>query len=325
MAVMEGIPAPGMGGFLVSALGSLGVFLAVRALLERPLRGRRREQLWHITPEEGPIVAYEQEEAPLFRSPFLEEVMGRPLRQAGALLAGLSRLAGGPEELKRKLERAGTGLSPAAYYGQRLLWGLVGAVLTAVVGAAGLLPLPFWSWLLVGMVLSFVPAYDLEARLRRRQQLLGQQVPALVDMLQTLISAGSGAEQALVTAARSMPDPLGRELREMMRRARLGEFTPGRGLADLAREEGLLELGLVADLWQSAEETGMPLGERLRELSVQMREMKRLRQREEASRATVRVLFPIAVFILVPLLVVLLFPACNELILRGTLTEVTGR
>jgi tight adherence protein C len=322
---MDGMPAPGTGGLLVSALGSLGVFLAARALLERPLRRRRLEQLRRITPVEGPVVAGERQEASLFRSPLLEELVGRPLRQAGAMLAGASRLAGGAEELTTKLDRAGTGLSPAAYYGQRLLWALVGTVTAAVAGATGLLPLPFWSWLLVGIASSFVPAYDLEARLRRRQQLLGQQAPALVDMLQTMVSAGSGPEQALEAAARSLPDPLGRELREVMRRARLGEVTPGKGLADLAREEGLLELGLVADLWQSAEEAGMPIGERLRELSVQMREMKRLRQREEASRATVRVLFPIALFILVPLMVVLMFPACNELLLRGTLTEVTGR
>jgi len=100
--------------------------------------------------------------------------------------------------------------------------------------------------------------------------------------------------------------------------------TPGEGLAHVARQEGLLELGLVADLWQTAETTGMPLGERLRELGVQMREMRRIAQREEASRATVRVLFPIAFFILVPLMVVLLFPACNELILKGTLQTATG-
>ena len=322
---MMEMPAPGMGGLVVSALGGLGVFLMARALLDLPRRRGRQVRLWRITPVEAPLVAEERRESPLFRSRLLEELVGRPLRQAGAMLMGVSRLGGGPEELARKLDRAGTGLSPAAYYGQRLLWALVGMVLIAAVGLVGLVPLPFWSWLALGLLLSFVPAYDLEARLRKRQQLLEQQVPALLDMVETMVSAGSGPEQALSAAARSLPDPLGRELREVMRRARLGEVTPGRGLADLAREEGLLELGLVADLWQSAEEAGAPIGERLRELSTQMREMKRLKQREEASRATVRVLFPIAFFILVPLLVVLLFPACNELILRGTLVEVTGR
>ncbi len=319
------LPSPGAGGLLVSALGSLGLFLATRAVLDRPLRRRRLERLRRITPLEGPIVVEERLEAPLFRTPLLEELVGRPLKQAGALLAGLSRLAGGPEELARKLDRAGTALSPAAYYGQRLLWVLVGTILAAALSAIGLAPLPFWSWLLVGVVTSFLPAYDLEARLRRRRQLLEQQVPPLVDMLQLMVSAGSGPEQALEAAARWLPDPLGRELRETMRRVRLGEVTAGQGLAALARGEGLLELGLVADLWQSAEEAGMSVGERLRELSVQMREMRRLWLREIASRATVRVLLPIALFILAPLLVVLMFPACNELIMGDVLGEATRR
>jgi Flp pilus assembly protein TadB len=315
---------PPAGGVLASALGGIGVFLVTRAVLDRPFRSRRVARLRRITPVERPLIGEERQEAPLFRTPLLEELVGQPLRRAGEVLAGALRMVGGPEELAGKLERAGTGMSPPAYYGQRLLWFLVGCIIAAMVGALGLMPLPFWSWLLVGVALSFGPAYDLEARLRRRQATLVQQVRAMVDMLQTTVSAGSGPEQALELAARALPDPLGRELREVMRRARLGEVTPGGGLAHVARQEGLLELGLVADLWQTAETTGMPLGERLRELGVQMREMRRIAQREEASRATVRVLFPIAFFILVPLMVVLLFPACNELILKGTLQTATG-
>lgn len=314
------LSGPGAPGLLVSALGSLGVFLAARSLLEGLGRRRRRlEQLRAITPVEGPIVATGEEEAPLFRTPLLEELLGRPLRRAGAALASISRLGGEPGELADRLKRAGRGSSVAAYYGQRLMFGLMGMVVAALGSLLGVLPLPFWSWLLVGFLASFVPAYELEAALRQRHGTLLQQAPALVDMLQTVISAGSGPEQAMRRAALSMPDPLGQELREVVRRARLGEASIGEGLAVLARREGLLELGLLADLWQSAEETGAPLGERLREMSVQLREMRRIRQREEASRATVRVLIPIAVFILVPLIVTLLFPAFFELVWRGAL------
>lgn len=316
---LPGLPAPGTPGLLVSALGSLGVFLAARSLLDRPWGRRRQERLRAITPVEGPIVASEEQEEPLFRTPLLEELLGRPLRQAGAVLAGISRLTGGPAELADRLRRAGRGDSVAAYYGQRLLFALTGAVIAALGSLLGVLPLPFWGWLAVGVLTSFVPAYGVEAALRRRHEAFQQLTPAMVDMLQTVISAGSGPEQALRTAALSMPDPLGRELREVLRRARLGETTVGEALAMLARREGLLDLGLLADLWQSAEEAGAPLGERLRELAAQLREMRRIRQREEASRATVRVLVPIAVFILVPLIVVLLFPAFYELVFRGAL------
>ena len=317
---MSLVPEPGAGGLLVSALGSVGIFLTARALLDRPVRRRRLERLRAITPVEGPLVGGEEEEAPLFRSPLLEELLGRPLRQAGAALAGVLRTGGAPGELADKLRRAGASGGAATYYGQRLLWGLVGMVVTAFAGITGVLPLPFWAWLLGGVAASFVPAYGLETALRRRRELVAQQVPLLVDMLQTVVSAGTGAEQAMRLAALSMPEPLGHELREIMRRARLGEVTIGEGLAGLAQREGILELGLVADLWQTAEEAGAPMGERLRELSVQMREMKRIRQREEASRATVRVLFPIAFFILVPLMITILFPALYEMVIRGALT-----
>lgn len=314
------MPSPGGPGLLVSLLGSVGLFLAAYSVAEG-LWGpsRRQRRLRAITPVEGPIMAAEEQEAPLFRTPLLEELLGRPLRRAGAAVARLQRAGGGASELAEKLRRAGIPGGPAAYYGQRLLWGLIGMALAAFAGIGGALPVPFWGWLVAGLLASLVPAYNLEAALRRRRELLSQQTPVLLDMLQTVVSAGSGPEQAMRQAALSMPEPLRGELQELMRRARLGEASVGEGLAALARREGLLELGLVADLWQASEETGAPLGERLRELSVQMREMRRIRQREEASRATVRVLIPIAVFILVPLIVTLMFPAAYELIWRGAL------
>jgi len=74
---------PPAGGVLASALGGIGVFLVTRAVLDRPFRSRRVARLRRITPVERPLIGEERQEAPLFRTPLLEELVGQPLRRAG--------------------------------------------------------------------------------------------------------------------------------------------------------------------------------------------------------------------------------------------------
>jgi tight adherence protein C len=124
-------------------------------------------------------------------------------------------------------------------------------------------------------------------------------------------------EQSLLETSRQMRGVLGDGLREVAREASLGAATHAEGLRALAEREQVPELLSLADAWQSALEQGLPLGQAMLTLADTVRDRKRARLLEEGGKSTVRMLFPVALFIFPVFLVVLLYPAGVELLGLG--------
>ncbi len=70
----------------------------------------------------------------------------------------------------------------------------------------------------------------------------------------------------------------------------------------------------MADAWQSALEQGLPLGQVMLTLADTVRERKRTALIAEGEKSSVRMLFPVALFIFPVFLVVLLYPAGVQLL-----------
>lgn len=304
---------------ITSAMLGLGAAVAVQGLLPFFRRQPLQERLAALTVE-GAREREEQLRAeasvPIFQSPVLEELLGRPLRRAGEglhrLLASLS-LA--PADLEERLARAGMERGVAAHYGQKLFWTVL--AFAGFMALSAFVALPLWLWLVMAALGFYVPDWQLAQRLRRRQQQMLTALGPTVDAVATAVAAGMAADQALLEVARSTPAPLGEALRRVLREAMTGGRSVSQALEELARREGLLELALVADVWRATEEAGIPMGPRLLELSRQLREAWRVRLREMGSAASVHMLVPVAIFILPTLLIVLLYPAALQLLGLG--------
>jgi tight adherence protein C len=259
--------------------------------------------------------------ARLFTSSALERLLRPLLEDLGGLLARLLARGGiGATDLGRRLALGWPGMTPAQFYGQKLASGLVLLAVFPLMNLLGVHPFGEWRvWMwLAGFVLGFVlPDWLLEGRLQRRRTVVLVELPAVLDLLAIATSAGMSPEQALLEVSRQVGGALGDGLREAVREAGLGAATHAEGLRALAEREGVAELLSLADAWQAALEQGLPLGQTMLTLAETVRDRKRARLLEEGGKSTVRMLFPVALFIFPVFLVVLLYPAGLELLGLG--------
>jgi len=305
----------------VSAALAAGLWLVV---LGQPV-GRPRPDLarrLHRLSAQGRMELDEGEARdPVFESALLERTLRPLLDEAGLLIAALLRRAGiETGDLDRQVALVMPGISAAQFRGQQLASGLVtGAVfpLLNLLGAQPLGPWPVWTWVAAGAAGFAAPAWQLRGRLHRRRAAITRETPVALDLLVLGASAGLSAEQALSEASQQLQGVLGAALREVVRETAIGGAGYADGLQALAEREGAAELRSLADAWRLAHEQGTPLAPAMLALAEGARDRERTHLLEEGGKATVRMLFPIALFIFPAFLVVLLYPAGTELLGLG--------
>ena len=259
---------------------------------------------------------------PIFASRLLEGMLRPVLDDVGRLVrAVLGRfgLAGG-EELERKLRVARPGVEPVQFFGEKVVAGLIGFGLFPLMNGFGVHPFgvwPVWLWL-VGFVAGFLaPNWQLDRRLAARRTLVVMELPIVLDMLTIATSAGLALEQALALVARQSEGAVAGELRRAVRELALGQGSVIEVLEGMAERNAVPELARAIGQLRAAHEQGIPLVQALSAQADALREQKRLRIVEEGGKASVRMIVPVALFILPALFVVLLVPAALELLHLG--------
>ncbi|HZS01049.1 MAG TPA: type II secretion system F family protein [Chloroflexota bacterium] len=259
---------------------------------------------------------------PIFASRLLE-VMLRPVlddlgRALQALLARVG-LAGG-RELERRLRVARPGVEPAQFFGEKVVTGLIGLVLFPLMNWLGVHPFgvwPLWAWA-AGFAVGFLgPDWQLEQALAVRRTRCLMELPTILDMLTIATSAGLALEQALAQVARQSAGLVATELRYASREMALSQRSVVEALEAMAERNAVPELTSFAGQVRAAYDQGIPLVHTLQLQAEALREQKRLRIVEEGGKATVRMILPVALFILPVLFVVLLAPAAVELMHLG--------
>lgn len=259
--------------------------------------------------------------ARLFKSSATERLLRPIIEDLGRLIARLmARLGIGTADLERRLALGWPGMDMPHFYGQKVSTGVVLLLFFPLMNVAGIHPFgtwPIWFWL-GGFIAGFVlPDWMLDGRLQRRRQAVMAELPVMLDVMAIAASAGLSPEQTLLETSRHMRGTLGDGLREVVREAGLGATTYDEGLKHLAQREQVPELVSLADVWQASLHQGLPLSQAMLTLSTAARERMRARLLEEAGKASVKMLFPVAVFIFPIILVVLLYPASVELLGLG--------
>ncbi len=211
--------------------------------------------------------------------------------------------------LARKIRTAG---SPAGWTVERVL----AAKLLGAVFVGGLLlvrfvasPSAFNLFLCIGGGLFgyFLPNGLLDSKVAARQQLVRREIASVVDQLAVMVSAGLSIDASIVRLAQTSEGPLADELSRVVQDMRVGV---GRSVAltGMADRVDVPELrGFVAALAQ-ADQLGVPVSDTLRVQAVEMRTKQRQAAEEEAMKLPVKILFPMVIFILPVLFIVLLGP-----------------
>lgn len=259
---------------------------------------------------------------PVFASRTLELLL-RPLLDDGGrtLQAVLSRFGlGGGATLERKLRLAQPGVEPSQFFGEKVAASLMGLGFGPLMNGLGIQPFgswPAWLWVALCVAGFLAPDWHLERRVAGRRALTIMELPSLLDMLTICVSAGLALEQALESVVRQSAGIVAQDLRAVTREVALGERTLIEALEAMSERNGVPELATLVSQLRAAHDQGLPLVQTLATQAEALREQKRLRIVEAGGKASVRMLLPVAVFILPVLFVVLLVPAAVQLMSLG--------
>ena len=292
---------------LAALLAGLAVALVVRAITA----GRVRNQA--LLAQVGSYGFTAQPEAAAQDKPRLEAAFSRLATWVGEHFE--DRLDERKRErIRSRLNAAGLyRMTVARWIGYRILWGVCLPVgLLLLFGFAGSLSSAALVLVLVSAVVGLIgPGFYLDQRLGTRTSKIDYEIPELVDLLVTTVEAGVGFLAALQLAARRVGEPLGQEIRVMLREQAMG-LTLDEALENLGNRTKSSNLRMFVQAVIQGETLGVSIGKILRDLAVDMRKRRRQMAEERAQKAPIKLLFPLVIFILPAMFVVLLGPALYD-------------
>jgi tight adherence protein C len=301
--------------YLVAVLAALCVTLLLVAVFElatTPARAvaRELEEIKNLQPSPFGSVSRRRRQSNKQKLVDVFRQLGEHVERGGLDLQGWAR----------KLVQAGFWNPDATriFFGSRvcLAAGLVvTGLVTGVLLEARMLPtLVLAVWL--GGVGWLIPSwYVLNRRSVRRKQIQTALADAL-DLLVACVEAGMGLNQALIRVSeevRNVSQALAEELTMVNLEIRAG--TPrDRALRNLGERTGLEDVEALVSTLIQTERFGTSVGRALRVQAGTLRQKRRQRAEEAAAKTTIKLIFPLVLFVFPALFVVILGPAVIQVI-----------
>ncbi len=172
-------------------------------------------------------------------------------------------------------------------------------------------------WLVAGAAFgAFAPSFYIGYRARKRQAAIARELSDVLDLLVVCVEAGLGLHEAIKVVGSELEQQgqvIGRELAMVS-----AEMASGRSLGEALRafadRTAVAELKPLASTMIQSEQMGSQIGPTLKASSDAMRAERRLRAEEDAQKATIKILFPLVLFVLPAMLIVIVGPAIIQII-----------
>jgi len=201
----------------------------------------------------------------------------------------------------------------AAYFGTRMVtMALVGVAAVFGVLAVGAPPAGVILGASVGAAFGWLaPQYHVKRRIRKRQRELQKALADSLDLLVVCVEAGLGLNQALVRVSEEIEHVstiMSEEL--MLTNLEIRAGTPrDEALRNLGERTGLGDLKSLTAMLIQTDRFGTSVATALRVHSDTMRTKRRQRAEEAAAKTTIKLVFPLVLFIFPAMFVVILGPA----------------
>src|SRR5438132_10087 len=183
---------------------------------------------------------------------------------------------------------------------------LLGLVISLAAGwsATGV----FRSTLLFGIIGPLIPLQWLQKSRQKRQAQIRRDLPDILDLLAISVEAGVGLEGAIEIVGKHFDSPLAHEMSRMLREMELG-VSRRIALQNMKMRIEVQDVSNFVLALVQADALGMPIGRVLRTQAHEMRLRRRQWAREKAGKLPVKIIFPLVMFILPALFVIVLGPA----------------
>jgi tight adherence protein C len=198
-------------------------------------------------------------------------------------------------------------------FGMGLLGILLGVLTGFILGNSGSMMLFGVAGFGIGI---FLPSYYVGRRARKRQNAIARQLSDVLDLLVVCVEAGLGLFEAIKvvgTESERQKQEIGRELALVTSEISAGA-TLGQALRNLAERTAVEDIKPLAATLIQSEQLGAQIAPALHASSDALRTRRRLRAEEAAQRTTIKILFPLVLFVLPAMLLVIVGPAIIEIL-----------
>src|SRR6266481_2370073 len=171
----------------------------------------------------------------------------------------------------------------------------------------------------------FVPNYYIGRRARNRRDEISTQLSDVLDLLVVCVESGLGLSEAIKIVGSEclrQKQEIGSELSMVSAELSAGSSL-GQSLRSFADRTAVEDIKPLAATMVQSEKLGAQIGPALRSISDTMRTTRRLRAEEAAAKTTVKILFPLVLFILPAMMSVIVGPAMIQIMraLTGVHTQ----
>ncbi|MGC9292739.1 MAG: type II secretion system F family protein [Acidobacteriaceae bacterium] len=247
-------------------------------------------------------------------STLLQEQRSNALHRLEGAVVGLTVSVGrrvgfsANEKLQQRLRMAGRKGAAARdlFMAVRLL-GPVAAIL-----GGSFIPQNTFFWVMALAVAAYLaPEIWLDHLVRQRRERIRKSVPDVVDLLVICVDAGLGLDQALLRVAQELGTTYGEiseELLQVNREQRAG-MPRLEAWKKMTERNKVPDLESLTSMLVQAERFGTPITVALTNFANVVRVKRRQRAEEMAAKTTVKIIFPLVIFIFPTMLIVLVGPA----------------
>ena len=218
-------------------------------------------------------------------------------------------------DLSQRLANAGYkgGFPLDAYNSARILVPVVAVI------AGFFIPSHRLSWMLALAGCAFIAPNIVVTRLiKRRREKIRRSIPDAIDLLVICVDAGLGIDQALLRVGQELGishPQMTEELLQINREQRAGKLRI-KAWADMAARSQLPDIDAFASMLLQTERFGTPIANALSIFADTIRVKRRQLAEEMAAKTTVKIIFPLVLFIFPSIFIVLLGPAVLTIV-RG--------
>lgn len=305
-----------MGLIIFGAIVLIGAIAVIVVSLRRNARGEEDDPLQTRLAEfiqRGDVTSLEEIE---LSQPFNERVIIPVIRRIGEFSARFTPQKA-IQDTARRLELAGNPwpIDAATFLAIRFILALVlGGFLVAVVLISPPSN-PSDNFMYIGGATFagfFLPHLMLTSRITRRQKEIRKAMPDALDLLTICVEAGLGFDAAMSKVSEKWENELSLAFSRAIREIQLGKVRR-EALKDMSDRLGIPEMtSFVAAIIQS-EQLGVSLAKVLRIQSDQMRVKRRQHAEEEAHKAPVKMIIPMALLIFPSIMIIILTPAAIQI------------
>jgi tight adherence protein C len=299
--------------FALGIAGLVAIILAVRWLTTNTVDKRLVQYVENPLQEVDSKVPVARQQPRIIQGSFANRTFIPAIKAVGNFFGRITP-SGAIEGISRKLMIAGNpmGLGAREYYGISMATTLLGVYLAFVFIRRGTEMINVLLSILILIFFYYAPKAWLQSRVSSRQNKIRKGLPDALDMLSVCATAGLGFDQSLQRVSEYWDTPIGREFARVINEMEMG-LTRRDALRNLSDRLEIREIASFVALILQTEQLGMSISDTLHAQAAQMRIERRFRAQEQAQRAPIKMLLPMAFLIFPALIAVILGPAIPTL------------